>query len=117
MRKPWGLYGVAVATGMTVWILVVSFSGRREAWDSDLYYSAGIPAVCLVACILGYVEPERSWRWGIAPMVGQAAWMLLSQGAGNLLPLGLVVFAMLSIPSIVTARLGATLARWKVRAA
>lgn len=102
---------------MIVWILIDSWSGRREAWDSDLYFSMGIPIVCLVAGILGYVEPERSWRWGIAPLIGQAAWMLISQGVGNLLPLGLIVFAMFSIPSVVAARVGATLARWKVRPA
>jgi len=33
--------------------------------------------------------------------------MLVTQGVGNLLPLGVIVFAILSIPSILTARLGA----------
>jgi hypothetical protein len=33
--------------------------------------------------------------------------MLFTQGPGNLLPLGLVVFGVLSVPSIMTARIGA----------
>jgi hypothetical protein len=33
--------------------------------------------------------------------------MLFTQGPGNLLPLGVVVFGVLSAPSIITARIGA----------
>jgi hypothetical protein len=33
--------------------------------------------------------------------------MLLTQGPGNLLPLGLVVFGVLAVPSIITAWIGA----------
>lgn len=97
MKPLRGLYGVAIAAGAAVWILLASFSGKREAWDSDLYFSVGIPVICLVACVLGYLEPERPWRWGIAPLIGQAVWALISQGFGNLLPLGFVVFAILSV--------------------
>jgi hypothetical protein len=43
-------------------------------------------------------------------MVGQFVWMLLSQGPGNLLPLGVIVFAVLSVPPIITARIGAFIA-------
>ena len=41
------------------------------------------------------------------PMVGQFVWMLISQGPGNLLPLGVIVFGVLSIPPIIAARIGA----------
>jgi hypothetical protein len=43
-----------------------------------------------------FFEPNRSWGWGVLPMVGQFVWMLLSQGPGNLLPLGVIVFGVLS---------------------
>jgi len=111
MKKNHWLYGVAFVSGMAVWILVCAYSGRREAWDSGLYFTVGIPVVCLVAGVLGYVEPERPWRWGIVPLIGQAVWMLVSQGVGNLLPLGLVVFGIFSIPSILTAIVGAAIVK------
>ena len=44
-------------------------------------------------------------------MVGQFVWMLLSLGPGNLLPLGVIVFGVLSIPPIIAARVGAFIAR------
>ena len=67
----------------------------------------GFPVVCVVSAALGFVEPSRPWRWGVAPLVGQFSWMLFTQGPGNLLPLGVVVFGVLSVPSIMTARIGA----------
>ena len=57
-----------------------------------------------------FFEPNRSWRWGVLPLVGQFVWMLLSPGPGNLLPLGVIVFAVLSVPPIIAARIGAFIA-------
>jgi hypothetical protein len=45
---------------------------------------------------------------GGAPLIGQLFWMLLTQGPGNLLPFGVIVFGILSLPSIVTAQIGAS---------
>jgi hypothetical protein len=109
MKKDSWLYVAAFVAGVVVWILVSFYSGKREAWDSDLYFTVGIPALCLVAGILGYVEPHRSWRWGIVPLFGQGVWMLVSQGFGNLFPLGLLVLGLFALPSIVTAKVGAAI--------
>jgi len=107
MKKDLWLYGVAVVSGILVWVVVSTVSGKREAWDSEWYFLIGIPVVCVVSAGLGFVEPSRPWRWGEAPLLAQAVWMIVTQGAGNLLPLGLVVFGVLAIPSVMTAWLGA----------
>jgi hypothetical protein len=112
MKRDYWLYGVAFLSGVVVWSLVTAMSGKREAWDSELYFTLGIPAVCLVAGILGFVEPQRPWRWGIVPLAGQFVWMLVTQGVGNLLPLGIIAFGLFAIPSVVTAKLGSVFARW-----
>jgi hypothetical protein len=111
MKREYWLYIGAALFGAAIWMLIAQASGRREAWDSGLYFSVGIPAVCLVAMACAYVEPNRSWRWGVLPLVGQFVWMLLSLGPGNLLPLGVIVFGVLSIPPIIAARVGAFIAR------
>jgi hypothetical protein len=116
MKRAHWLYLIATLCGAAIWILVTLASGRKEAWDSSLYISAGIPAVCLLAFALGFFEPQRSWRWGVLPFVGQFASMLAMEGPGNLLPLGIVAFAVLSIPAIVAARVGALIAtKWVAR--
>jgi len=117
MKKDYWLYGVAGVVGIVVWAVVSTASGRREAWDSQWYFLIGTPVVCIVSAVLGFVEPSRPWRWGVAPLAGQFFWMLVTQGPGNLLPLGVIVFGVLAIPSILTASLGAFLGKKLTRAA
>jgi hypothetical protein len=105
------LYVAAILAGVAVWISIGSATGRSEAWDSGLYFSVGIPIVCLVSLAIALIEPERAWRWGVLPLVGQFVWMLATQGPGNLLPLGLVMFAVLSLPPVIAAWIGAAIAK------
>jgi hypothetical protein len=117
MKKDQWLYLAAAGCGAAVWIIVAQVSGRREAWDSGLYFSIGMPAICLMSLAFALFAPKRSWRWGVSPLVGQFVWMLISEGPGNLLPLGMIVFAVLSVPSVIAARIGAYLStRWVRRA-
>jgi hypothetical protein len=115
MKRDHWLYLLAAAGGAAIWALVSLASGRAEAWDSPLYFSVGIPAGCLISMAFAFFEPERAWRWGVAPFVGQFLWMLVSKGPGNLLPLGIVAFGVLSIPSIIAAWVGASIAKRWVR--
>ena len=111
MKGDTALCLLAAGAGAAIWIVIAAATGRREAWDSGAYFALGIPAVCLVSMALAYARPRSPWRWGILPMAGQLAWMLLAHGPGNLLPLGIVAFAILSIPSLVAARAAAAWAR------
>ena len=93
-------YVIAVLTGVLVWIVISTVSGRKEAWDSSWYFSVGYPLICVVSLVLGYFAPVRTWRWGVAPFVGQFVWLLLSQGLGNLMPLGIIAFGVVSLPAV-----------------
>lgn len=108
-RKHW-LYLLSAVCGAVIWILIAQASGRREAWDSGLFFSVGMPAVCLVSMAFAFFEPNHSWQWGVLPMIGQFVWMLVSQGPGNLLPLGVIVFGVLSVPAIIAAQIAAFIA-------
>lgn len=111
MNRGHWLLIVALLGGAATWVGIAAAGGRREAWDSGIYFTLGIPLTCVLAFVLGVVEPARSWRWGVAPFAGEFLAMLLTQGVGSLLPLGMILFAVLSIPAVVTARIGAALAR------
>ena len=105
MKREHWLLVAAAGAGALIWVLISTASGKREAWDSSLYFSVGMPAVCLLAGTLGFLEPKRTWRWGLAPLGGQFFAMLLMAGPGNLLPLGIIVFGVLAIPPMIVARL------------
>lgn len=111
MKKESWFYTAALFSGIFVWTALSVTSGRKEAWDSPWYFSVGLPIVCVVSMVLAFFSPARSWRWGIIPTAGQFLCLLLSQGPGNLLPLGIVAFGVLSLPSIVTARIGSYFGR------
>jgi len=115
MKRPHALYLLAIVGGAVTWALVAQASGRREAWDSPLYFTVAIPLTCGLSFVLALFEPARSWRWGILPLLGQFLWMLLVQGPGNLLPLGVIVFGIFSIPSIATACVGSLIATKRAR--
>ena len=106
LKKELWLYVACASSGILVWIVVSAVSGKSEAWDSSWYFAAGYPLVCAVSMALGFIAPVRSWRWGLIPFVAQFLWMLLTEGPGNLMPLVIVMFGVLSLPAIAAARVG-----------
>lgn len=108
-------YAIAFIAGMLLWFIAAELTGRREAWDSGLYWSLFYP-LALAACgLLGYSFPDRPWRWALALFFAQCLAMGIRNGEiGNLFPLGLIVFGVLALPGIAAAKLGA---RMKGRAA
>jgi hypothetical protein len=99
---------IAAAAGMALWFACAELTGRREAWDSGLYWSLFYP-LALAACgLLGYSFPDRPWRWALALFLAQCLAMGIRNGEiGNLFPLGLIVFGVLALPGIAVAKLGA----------
>src|SRR3546814_14315860 len=86
-------------------------SGKREAWDSGLYWIGAYPLAILLAAWLGYEFPRRAWRWGLAIMLAQAATLAVTSLDFSMLPFGLIVFSLLALPLIGAAMLAAWLTR------
>ena len=103
---------LAFLIGGANWELVRQLGSRREAWDDPLYWQLGYPLLLLAAFGLGFVWRERPWRWAVWLIAGQVTWSLLlvttQDGVPNLLPLGLIMFALLGIPCLLAAYAG----RW-----
>ena len=106
MKTIW-LNLIAAAAGIFVWAAVSTTTSRTEAWDSPLYFTAGIPFLCVVSGLLAFIEPKRLRRWAVIPLASQALWMLLTQGFGNMAPMAVLVFAVLAIPLLAGAWIGA----------
>lgn len=102
----------ALVGGAMLWLLAGLLSGRREAWDSSLYWTVAYPLSIALAGLLAYRVPERSWRWALAVMLAQALMLVLSAADFGLLPLGLILFSILALPAIGFA---AVMARIRLR--
>lgn len=99
--------GIAVAVWLVPWLLL---SGK-EAWDHWTYLTISVPAMSVVAAYAGFRAKSRWWRWPLTLALVQFATALLLGGFGNLLPLGIVVFVILAAPMMITAAVGAWIAR------
>jgi hypothetical protein len=93
-------YAVALVAGAALWIATSAASGRREAWDSTLYWTLAYPAAIAAAAVLAYLAPDRPWRWALALMWAQAATLAISTSSLGLLPLGLILFGVLAVPPL-----------------
>jgi hypothetical protein len=83
-----------IGMGAVSWIIVAMLGGRREAWDSELYFAA-LPVIGLTAGLISYFVP-----------------MYESGGAGAaVLPLGLIVFAIFGAFCMIPATIGAVAGR------
>jgi multisubunit Na+/H+ antiporter MnhB subunit len=104
-------YAVAATSGIILWLATTAISGRREAWDASLYWMAAYPLGLIIAGILGYLVPERPWRWALTLMLTQAVTLAAGAADFGLLPLGLIMFSVLSLPLILAAKLASTVGR------
>jgi hypothetical protein len=48
---------VAAGAGAAGWVVVGHVAHRREAWDSEIYFSLLLPALATVT-VLGYLSPR-----------------------------------------------------------
>jgi hypothetical protein len=114
IRTEKSAYLVACAAGAITWIATALLGHRREAWDAALYWVAAYPALALALAWISFEMPLRPWRWVLAAMFTQAAVLFFSDPSANLLPLGLIAFAVLSLPLMIPAAIGARLGRKRI---
>jgi hypothetical protein len=108
-------WALALGTGLILWSAASYLAGGGEPWDSGTYWTGAYPLAVIMAAALGFAFPERSWRWALGIMLAQLPVMLATESGFGLLPLGLVLLGVLSLPAILTAKLGAWLRRWMDR--
>ena len=99
-------YAISLIAGLVICLVVAKLGGRREPWDSSLYFVAGIPLMCLVAFVLGYLYPTRAWRWALSMAVGQSIALLMGGGSLSLWPLAIVAMTIVSLPQLAAAVVG-----------
>jgi hypothetical protein len=108
-------YALAAFAGAASWIAVSQATGRREAWDHELYFTLALPSLWVLAGGLGFIAPARAWRWGFVPFAAQAIVMIVQKPGSNLMPLGLILFAVFGTIATVPAQVGAWIRRWVER--
>lgn len=87
-------------------------TGRREAWDSGLFWTVGLPAAAAASLALGVLARGRAWVWTLLVAPGQVLTMMVrSLEFGTLWPLTLLLSALLSAPFLFAAFVGSRFRR------
>ncbi len=97
--------------GAATWIVVSVLGGRREAWDSPLYFTVALPVIAVAVAFVAYRVPVRIWRWAMFPFWAQALVAFLQDPTANLLPIGLIVFSFFGAVCFLPASIGAQFGR------
>ncbi len=106
-------YLISGGTGVAMWLFFTAFSdGDKAAWNDIRYFTYGWPVMILAAGLFGFLAPDRPWRWAVT-MTGmqQLSWWFLAREVGNLVPITIMIFIVLSAPCIFSAYLGARFSR------
>ena len=101
---------IATVSGLLVCRTISYFTGSKEAWDSGVYFSIGIPVMSTIVAVLSYCEPNRPWRWTVCMAAGQSVAILMAGNSLSLWPLSLVVMAVLSMPQFLAGLAGSQFA-------
>jgi hypothetical protein len=97
--------------GLTLWAVTAFLTGKREPWDADIYWTVSYPLAVIGSAVLGFLFPERPWRWAAMLMLMQFV-VMIAMGSGlGLWPLSLIVLAVLTAPAAVASVLAARLRR------
>ena len=101
---------ISAIVGVGTWVGIGIWSGRQEAWDSQLYWNIGFPFMTIAVLLIAFVWPKEPWRWGVTVTVAQALIGLAHAFPHiNLWPLSLVLFLILSLPLIIVAYISSAL--------
>jgi hypothetical protein len=102
---------LSIMAGLALWSITAIATGKREPWDTDIYWTVSYPLAVIGSALLGFLFPERAWRWAAMLMLMQFV-VMVAMGSGlGLLPLGLLVLAVLAAPGALAAVLAARLRR------
>ena len=70
--RDWIVATLMFALGVVGWVMIAKVSGRREAWDSELYFSVFMPSIAIIVGLVSWLIPRQYGRWAFLPFLGQA---------------------------------------------
>lgn len=110
--SPWPAVLLSALIGAALWLLASRFANGREAWDAPGYWQLGYPLALLASAALGWWFPRGAWRWPLVMFVAQSLTAFVLAGElGNLWPLAIAMFVILSLPGVALAVFTAWLRR------
>jgi hypothetical protein len=103
---------LSIGVGVGLELGIHALSGRREAWDSPLFWTVGLPAAAIASAAIGFSSRGGDWRWAALVVPSQTMTMMVRSGElGGLWPLAVILSAILSAPFVLASFIGSRFRR------
>ncbi len=103
---------LALLAGAAAYYIPELISNSDSCNGTTLLF-AGLGATIALPFIFGFWHPERPWQWGLFVLAGQLIFQLIEGWGGdmNQFPLGVALYGVLSIPTVLSGIIGASLSK------
>ncbi|HXS07732.1 MAG TPA: hypothetical protein VN723_13160 [Rhizomicrobium sp.] len=102
-------FALSLFGGLLLWTLTSLLGHQHEPWDAAAYWTVAYPLAVLLSAALAAFHPVKPWRWAATIIFSQLLVMIAGGSDFSLLPLGLLLLVLLSLPAIAAAFLAAWL--------
>lgn len=103
---------LALASGAVAYFVPSLVSDSESCRGVNLLF-VSLGTTVALPLVFGFWQPHRAWVWGFYVLAGQLVFQFIEGWGGdmNQFPLGVVLYAVLSIPTVLTGIIGATLSK------
>ena len=107
---------VAICIGCIVWLAIWYTSNYSDPQGTDLYWYFGYPIMLLLSIVMGHYYSAHAWLWPLLMIMSQLAiGFILIKSDLNLLPIGILVYIVISVPCIAAGYLGVLFKKFRKR--
>lgn len=100
-------FTISILSGVFVWVFFRLYTNNSDPQSTISYWYIGYPILILASFITGYFFCIKVWRWPLLIISSQAIiGIVMSNGGGNLLPIGIIVHIIIFIPCLIASYCG-----------
>jgi len=97
-------FAISIGVGTFVWYFFRFNTNHADPQSIKIYWRIGYPILIMASFIISYYFSVKVWRWPLLLIFSQTIIGIVeSKGGGNLLPIGIIIHLVISIPCIVAA--------------
>lgn len=100
-------FAISIGVGTFVWFFFRTYTNHSDPQSTIAYWYVGYPILILTSFVTSIYFNIKVWRWPLLLILSQLVLgIVMSNGDGNLLPIGIIVHIVISIPCFIAGYCG-----------